>query len=210
VFVTSQGSAYSHFKRALERGNFLLAWTLAAELPKVPLADALALLLLALDQQPWRFETAAPRWHARLCDEARLTIAEAQLALAALQTLSGPGAVGGGQALARSAARTVSMMPSGSSKPGWTPTTEATSGARLERRRVAVPDAGVGLDLGGQLLVIPLAAQFAGPMRRSSSPHAASSGLALPGPASPRPREKQQSRPAHLVSESAQRMPTPR
>jgi hypothetical protein len=43
------------FKRALERRNFLLAWTMAAELPKVPLADALSLLLLALDQEPWRF-----------------------------------------------------------------------------------------------------------------------------------------------------------
>jgi hypothetical protein len=69
------------------------------ELPKVSLADALSLLLLALDQQPWRFEAAAPRWHARLCAEARLTLPEAQLALAALQALSGPGAVGGGQAL---------------------------------------------------------------------------------------------------------------
>jgi hypothetical protein len=98
LFVTLQGSAYSQFKRALER-HFLLAWTMATELPKVPLADALSLLLLALDQQPWRFEKAAPRWHARLCAEARLTLPEAQLALAALQSLSGTGAVGGGQAL---------------------------------------------------------------------------------------------------------------
>jgi hypothetical protein len=97
--VTSQGSAYSQFRRALERRNFLLAWTMAAELPKVPLADALSLLLLALDQQPWRFERAAPRWHARLCAEAWLTLPESQLALAALQALAGPGAVGGGQAL---------------------------------------------------------------------------------------------------------------
>jgi hypothetical protein len=72
---------------------------MAAELPKVPLADALSLLLLALDQQPWRFETAAPRWHARLCAEARLTLAEAQLAVAALNALAGPAAVAGGQAL---------------------------------------------------------------------------------------------------------------
>jgi hypothetical protein len=99
VFVTSHGSAHSQFRRALERRNFLLAWTLAAELPKVPLADALALLLLALDQQPWRFEKAAPRWHARLCAEARLTLAESQLAVAALDALAGPGAVAGGQAL---------------------------------------------------------------------------------------------------------------
>jgi hypothetical protein len=97
--VTSQGSAYSQFKRALERRNLVVAWTMAAELPKVPLADALSLLLLALDQQPWRFETAAPRWHARLCDEARLTLAEAQLAVSALDALAGPGAVAGGQAL---------------------------------------------------------------------------------------------------------------
>jgi hypothetical protein len=99
VFVTSQGSAYSQFKRAVERRNFLLAWTLAAELPKVPLADALSLLLMALDQQLWRFEAVAPRWHARLCDEARRTLPEAGLALAALQALAGQGAVGGGQAL---------------------------------------------------------------------------------------------------------------
>jgi hypothetical protein len=65
----------------------------------VPLADALSLLLLALDQQPWRFDTAAPRWHARLCDEAQLTLAESQLAVSALDALAGPGAVAGGQAL---------------------------------------------------------------------------------------------------------------
>jgi hypothetical protein len=45
--VTSQGSAYSQFRRALDRQNLLVAWSLAAELPKVALADALALLLLA-------------------------------------------------------------------------------------------------------------------------------------------------------------------
>ena len=100
AFVTSQGSAYSQFRRALDRRNLLLAWSLAAEIPKVALADALSLLLLALDQQPWRFQTAAPRWHGRLCAEARLTVEEAQLALAALHALSGPGAGAGGQALA--------------------------------------------------------------------------------------------------------------
>jgi uncharacterized protein YceH (UPF0502 family) len=66
----------------------------------VPLADALALLLQARDQQPWRFERAAPRWHARLCSETRLTLAEAHLALAALHMLRGPSAATGGNALA--------------------------------------------------------------------------------------------------------------
>ena len=100
MFVTSQGSAYSQFRRALDRRNFLLAWSLAAELPRVPLADALALLLLALDEQRWRFDVAAPRWHGRLCAEARLTLAEAQLAVAALDAMAGPSAAAGGQALA--------------------------------------------------------------------------------------------------------------
>ena len=76
-----------------------MAWSLAAELPHVALADALSLRLLALDQQPWRFDTAAPRWHARLCAEARLTLTEAQLAVSALDALAGPGARAGGQAL---------------------------------------------------------------------------------------------------------------
>jgi hypothetical protein len=89
--VTSQGSAYSQFKRALERRNFMLPWTLAAELPKVPLADGLELLLLALDREPARFDRAVPRWHARLCSKQRLSSGEAQLALAALNALPGPG-----------------------------------------------------------------------------------------------------------------------
>jgi hypothetical protein len=43
VFVTSQGSAYSQFKRALDRRNFLLAWTMAAELPLAAQAEIDAL-----------------------------------------------------------------------------------------------------------------------------------------------------------------------
>jgi hypothetical protein len=47
-------------RSALERWNLLVAWSLAAGLPQAALADALALLLLALDQQPWRFDTGLP------------------------------------------------------------------------------------------------------------------------------------------------------
>jgi hypothetical protein len=93
VFVTAQGGAYSQFKRALERRDVMLAWTMAAELPKVQLADALELLLLARDLEPARFDRAVPRWHARLCTEQRLSSGEAQLALAALSALPGSGAV---------------------------------------------------------------------------------------------------------------------
>ncbi len=67
----------------------MLAWTMAAELPKVPLADGLELLLLARDLEPARFDRAMPRWHARLCSEQQLSSAEAQLALAALKPCRG-------------------------------------------------------------------------------------------------------------------------
>src|SRR5215216_1101700 len=70
--------------------NFMLAWTMAAELPKVRVADGLE-LLLAGDVEPARFHRAVPRWHARLCSEQRLSSGEAQLALAALNALPGPG-----------------------------------------------------------------------------------------------------------------------
>jgi hypothetical protein len=100
VFVTSQGRSYGQFKRALERRNFMLAWTMAAELPKVPLADGLELLLLANDVEPARFDRAVPRWHARLCSEQQLSSAEAQLALAALIALPGPGVQSAVQSLA--------------------------------------------------------------------------------------------------------------
>lgn len=98
--MTAQGTTYPQFKRALERRNFMLAWTMAAELPKVPLADGLQLLLLAHDVEPARFDRAVPRWHARLCSEQRLSSGEAQLALAALNALPGPGAQSGVQSLA--------------------------------------------------------------------------------------------------------------
>jgi hypothetical protein len=58
------GGAYSQFKRALKGRQGMQAWTLAAELPKVPLADGLELLLLARDLEPARFDRAVPRWHA--------------------------------------------------------------------------------------------------------------------------------------------------
>jgi hypothetical protein len=69
-------------------------------LPQVPLADALELLLLARDLEPARFDRAVPRWHARLCEERRLSGAEAQLALAALNALPGPGMVSAVHSLA--------------------------------------------------------------------------------------------------------------
>jgi hypothetical protein len=66
--MSSQGSAYGPFRRALDRGNTLQAMSAAAELSHVGLADALELvLLLGRDGAGTKFERAALRWHARYC-----------------------------------------------------------------------------------------------------------------------------------------------
>ena len=57
------------------------------------------LLLLARDADPDRFVRGAVRVHARLCAEANLSLEEAQLVLAALDAMRGPGSVSGASAL---------------------------------------------------------------------------------------------------------------
>ena len=96
----AHGSAYGRFRRALASGNATIAWAAAAELERVGLADALAVLLLQVDTEPERFDRAVVRLHARLCAEARgLTLREAQLALAALAALRGRGGSAAAHAL---------------------------------------------------------------------------------------------------------------
>jgi hypothetical protein len=87
MFVTSQGSAYARFRRALTSRNPTLAWAAASELARVDLADALALCLVVAGD-PGRYGRAAARWHSRYCAELPgVTMAESQLVLAALQAL---------------------------------------------------------------------------------------------------------------------------
>ena len=89
--MSSQGSAYSRFRRALDRGNVLAALSAAAELRHVSLVDALALLLLLARKDLARFQRAALRWHARYCRELGVyDPGEAQVTLALLFMLAGP------------------------------------------------------------------------------------------------------------------------
>jgi len=63
--VTSQGSPYMRFRRALDRGNLTEALSSAAELEHVGLTEALELCLLLVDKVPDRFEVIpgrAPRF----------------------------------------------------------------------------------------------------------------------------------------------------
>jgi hypothetical protein len=90
--MTSQGSAYARFRRALDRGNVTEALSAAAELEHVGLVDALELvLLLAWDGDGKRFRHGAVRWAARCAREAGdVEPAEAQAVLGLVTMLSGP------------------------------------------------------------------------------------------------------------------------
>ena len=86
--MTAQGSAYTRFKRAIERKNLLGAEMTLREMREVGLLDALDYLVLLAELRPERSEPAAVRWHGRLELEAgNLTLRESQLALAALMNL---------------------------------------------------------------------------------------------------------------------------
>ena len=67
--MTSDGSAYSRFRRALLTGNLTLIRAAAAELPQVRLEDALQVCVLLRDREPERYEAAAVRWIGRFCVE---------------------------------------------------------------------------------------------------------------------------------------------
>src|SRR4051812_13569515 len=67
--MTSSGSPYSRFRRALKTGNLAIVRAAAAELPAVDLGDALSICLLMSAREDERYERAAVRWLARLALE---------------------------------------------------------------------------------------------------------------------------------------------
>jgi hypothetical protein len=95
VRMTSQGSAYGRFRRALRAGNLNQVHAAALELPQVDLVDALAIVLLMSSDDDERYDRAATRWLARFALErpsARLD--DLRLGLHALEALpyNGPAA----------------------------------------------------------------------------------------------------------------------
>jgi hypothetical protein len=88
MFVTSDGSPYARFRRALETGNELLVLSTAKELPQIALDDALRICLVLRDGDPKRYERAAVRWLGRFALEARaVTLQELRAAASALDAL---------------------------------------------------------------------------------------------------------------------------
>ena len=59
--MTAQGSAYTRFRRALDRGNVTEALSAASELGFVGLAEALELTLLLADKEAEKYDCAAAR-----------------------------------------------------------------------------------------------------------------------------------------------------
>ena len=86
--MTSDGSPYSRFRRALQTGNELLVLTAARELPKIALDDALRICLVLRDGDPDRYDRAAVRWLGRFALEGRaVTIRDLRVAAEALEDL---------------------------------------------------------------------------------------------------------------------------
>jgi hypothetical protein len=88
LFVTSQGSSFMRFRRALDRGNVTEALSAASELQFVGLAEALELTLLLAEGDPDKYERAAVRWHVRFVYESKnVGIRESQAVLALLAAI---------------------------------------------------------------------------------------------------------------------------
>jgi hypothetical protein len=87
--VTSQGTARGRFTRAIQQRNLFAEQSALREMGGNPsLLVALDYLALLAELKSERFPAAAVRWHGRLELEApTLTLAESQLALAALAAL---------------------------------------------------------------------------------------------------------------------------
>jgi hypothetical protein len=100
--MTSQGSSYGRFRRALLRRDARAALDAARELPAaLTLDDALCLCLCLLADGHPSARRAAARWHARFCLELPgVELDEAGLVLAALGSLGGEASAGAESALA--------------------------------------------------------------------------------------------------------------
>ena len=87
--MTSQGNPFSRFQRALATGNVTLVRAAAADLPRIGVAEAAAMLLVIERAAPESYQRAALRWLAMVCNEhrARVDLAAISEAAAALNEL---------------------------------------------------------------------------------------------------------------------------
>jgi hypothetical protein len=115
--MTSDGSPYSRFQRAIRAGNLPLIHATAAELGWVALRDALAILLVIDARDEDRFDSAAVRWAGRVALEVPdLALAELAGAIESLHALPDENAQRSLLALTDRAVRPRALRPP--SKPG--------------------------------------------------------------------------------------------
>jgi hypothetical protein len=90
--MTSQGTPYTIFRRALERRSLVGVRAAVANLPGLPpLDDALAICLLLLEHEPDRYERGAVRWLGRLLlEQPGVRLRHAELAAVYLAALADP------------------------------------------------------------------------------------------------------------------------
>ncbi len=82
--MAAQGHPRAIFKRAIERGNLVVAEATAREIGRLSLEEALSVVLLYSEHDPIKFERAALRWLARYVTEGKaVSLLKAQLALSA-------------------------------------------------------------------------------------------------------------------------------
>jgi hypothetical protein len=90
--LTATGHPRSEFRRAIERGNLIVAETTAKEMGHVTLLEALQLTSLVALRDRDRGSRFAVRWLQRLVDERpAISIEEVALAASALAALGGRG-----------------------------------------------------------------------------------------------------------------------
>jgi hypothetical protein len=89
VFVTSQGSTRTQFRRALRSGDPVLVLTVAAELERIQLGEAFAIVLVLADATDPRYEKAAARLVSRAANEADAPLAEVGMLASTLAVLPG-------------------------------------------------------------------------------------------------------------------------
>jgi hypothetical protein len=87
VFVSTKGSSYARFRRALLSNNLTVIEGAAQELPQIDLEDALRILEVMARTRDERYPRAAARWAARLTQERRLTVDASRRVLGLVELL---------------------------------------------------------------------------------------------------------------------------
>ena len=84
----THGNARAIFRRAIDRGNLLVADATAREMGQITLEEALDLLALMGRFGDKRFDRAAVRWLQRLLDERTLSLVDVQVVVANVAALA--------------------------------------------------------------------------------------------------------------------------